>query len=117
MYPVVNNSYQANQDALAQVCIWDQTPNKLGRVVMPSLRDPEFPAGNQYSFITRSNHLLMEMNMGMENEYEINGGWIAPRRLGVTRVFVLLRESLVFDIDSIEKNIRGAFQVKFKHFI
>ena len=102
MYPVVNNSYQANQDALVQVCIWDQTPNKMGRVVMNNLRDPNFPAGNQYSFVTKSSvGLLMEMS---------NGGWMVPRRQGVTRIFVVLREGPHFNADAIEKHVQG------KHF-
>ena len=99
----------ANIDPLIQVLVWDQTPNKVGGVLMNNLRDPAFPAANQYSFITRSNigHLL-EVN---------NGGWMVPRRQGVDIIFVVLREGPDFDFDAIEKNIQGTFQVNFKQFI
>ena len=101
--------YPVNQNPLIQVLVWDQSPNNVGRVLMNNLRDPNFPAANQYSFITRSNigHLL-EVN---------NGGWMVPRRQGVDIIFVALREGPDFDFDAIEKNIQGIFQVNFKQFI
>ena len=83
----LNNMNHANQDPDLQVLVWDQTSNNIGRVLMPSLRDPAFPAGNQYNFITRSNiGLLMEVTAG---------GWMLPRRQGVERIFVVLREGIM----------------------
>ena len=105
----LNSMNHVNIDPLIQVLVWDQTPNKVGGVLMNNLRDPAFPAANQYSFITRSNigHLL-EVNVG---------GWMVPRRQGVDIIFVVLREGPDFDFDAIEKNIQGTFQVNFKQFI
>ena len=91
-----------------QVLVLDQTANKVGRVLMNNLRDPDFPSANPDNFITRSNVGLLEVN---------SGGWIIPRHQGVTRVFVVLRDVPDYDIDSIKNNIQGTFQVNFKQFI
>ena len=105
----LNSMNQANQDPLTQIIIWDQTFNKVRTEVMRCLRDPNSQARIQWKlFITSNLGFFMEVTAC---------GWVISRRRRATRVFVLLREGLDFDINSIEKNIQGTFQVNFKHFI
>ena len=71
-----------NQNPLIQVLVRDQTRNNVGLALMNNLRDPAFPAGNQYNFITQSRLGPLAVNYG---------GWRTQRRLGIARFFVLLR--------------------------
>ena len=101
----------ANQNPLIQVIIWDQTQSKVGIVLMDNLmdsfRDQVFRARNQYKRI-------MYKPLGLR---EVNFVWRSPRRPGVTRLFVVVRDGPQFDIGSIESSIQGTFQYNVKDFI
>ena len=102
--------HHANQNPLIQVLVWDQTPNKEGKVLMNSLRDPAFPAINQHTFFTQSPLGLLEVNSG-------GWPWVTPLHQEVTRIFIVLLEGPQYDVALIERRIPGTFRLNFKHFI
>ena len=93
----------ANQNI--EVLILDQTPSKIGIVLMYSFRDQVFRARNQYKRIVYKPLGLQEVNLVRR----------FPRRPGVIRLFVVVRDGPQFDIDRIERRIQGTFQYNFKH--
>ena len=100
-----------NHNPRIQVLVSDQTLTNEGRVLMNSLRGPDYqrydlPAG--FTFLTESPFGRLELH---------SGGWIYLRRPGVTRIYVVLLEASKFDIGSIERELIGTFQLSFKNYL
>ena len=100
----------ANQDPLTQVLVWDRTQNGEREVLMNIFRgDSAYWSDDPLTFYTPSSLGQLEVHFG---------GWDYLPRPGVTRIFVMLRDSAnIASVRTLNRNLPGIFQLNFKHFI